>query len=446
MSQAFGGHHQPAPNWFTSRPMLLSYAGFGVAVLAIGVKAAITGAFGTVLYVFLLLAGLLTAASAVWWRLSEKKEDDLDERSKSAVLMIVASVTVLATALGMPSEWDSLKTATMAFWGVTSFAIPFLLLPSVGRRIVASLVVLFHFGGIITATTAVQLPNNAQLPYIPTLVWNNVYRPYLTFMYLNNAYHFYSPEPGPPSLVWFLVKFEDGSQKWIKIVQREDYATRQQYQRMLSLTESVNQSTPTPVNKLDELRRRRLTWGTMPGVFKDKEDRPLFVQMSEVLSLDMQYREPTPLAKDYMSSYTRYICRTTKSPTNPDAKVTSVKTYRLVHHLIQPGQMDSGLSPKDPTLFWAYYYGEYTPDGKLIANPFANMDQQKKIQWRELNAEGRIEDKVEDAPDPFLYWMLPIMRVPKPDVANPTKLHHYNLIDTLSIHAHPGEYLEWELD
>jgi hypothetical protein len=42
--------------------------------------------------------------------------------------------------------------------------------------------------------------------------------------------------------------------------------------------------------------------------------------------------------------------------------------------------------------------------------------------------------------------MLPIMRVPKPEIERPTKLSHYNLIDSLSIHAHPGEYMEWELD
>jgi hypothetical protein len=448
MRQVFGSS-APSANWFLSGPMRLSYYAFGIGLVGLAAREVFDNAFGTLLYVVLLLASLLTAGSAVWWRLGRRHEDDLDERSKSAVLMISVSLTVLLAAQGMPSgptdDWDSLRTATMVLWCIASFSIPVLLLPSIGRRIVASLVILFHFGGIITATTAVTLPNNAQLPYIPTLLWNHVYRPYLTFMYLNNAYHFYSPEPGPPTLVWFLVKFDDNTHKWIKIVQREDYATRQQYQRMLSLTESVNQFMPTPVNKLNVLGKRRQLQGELTP-FKDRDKRPLFVPMSDVLSLDMQYREPTKLAKDYLKSYATYVCRTTRSDENPNAAVKSVKVYRLIHHLIQPGQMQGGLSPKDPTFFWAYFQGEYTPKGELMGNPFPVAPQDREIAWFEMNAEGFPELKKEIAPDPFLYWMLPIKRDPKPEILKPTKIEHYNLTDTLSIHAHPGEYLKWDLD
>ena len=43
-----------------------------------------------------------------------------------------------------------------------------------------------------------------------------------------------SPEPGPACQLWFYVKFEDGEGEWLKIPKREDYGTRQEYQRMLT--------------------------------------------------------------------------------------------------------------------------------------------------------------------------------------------------------------------
>ena len=41
--------------------------------------------------------------------------------------------------------------------------------------------------------------------------FNRVYNPYLQFIYQRNAYHFYSPDPGPASVLVFLLKTETGT-------------------------------------------------------------------------------------------------------------------------------------------------------------------------------------------------------------------------------------------
>src|SRR5438045_224861 len=80
------------------------------------------------------------------------------------------------------------------------------LLPRPARRVVLSLLLLVHFAGILTAVTAVD-PQGGSAPWVSRQLFARVYRPYLGFMYLSNAYHFYSPNPGPPTLLWFRIQY-----------------------------------------------------------------------------------------------------------------------------------------------------------------------------------------------------------------------------------------------
>jgi hypothetical protein len=60
-----------------------------------------------------------------------------------------------------------------------------------------------------------------------------------------------------------------------------------------------------------------------------------------------------------------------------------VKIYRAMHMIAASPLIANGVdSVGDPTLFRPYYMGEYSPEGKLL-----------------------------DPDDPFLYWLLPIMRM-----------------------------------
>jgi hypothetical protein len=68
------------------------------------------------------------------------------------------------------------------------------------------------------------------------------------------------------------------------------------------------------------------------------------------------------------------------------------------------------------------------------------------LDWTEPNTNGTgTWVKMTEKPrDPFLYWMLPIWREPKPGVVNSLDPKDYILYDALSAHA--GVDIKWELD
>jgi hypothetical protein len=206
-----------------------------------------------------------------------------------------------------------------------------------------------------------------------------VYRPYLGFLYLNNAYHFYSPEPGPPTLLWYRVEYASGKTQWFRIPDRSHDRNPLHYQRILALTESMNQL--KPAGMLDEgawmelkTRRRRagFTWN-IPDEYPGDQRVP-------------QYAEPQDISKIMTAAYARHLARTTVNPDDPDDKVVRVRMYRVIHVIIGPDQMAQGVSPTSPWLYIPYFQGEFDAEGNLV-----------------------------DPDDPFLYWIIPIYR---PDPRN----------------------------
>jgi hypothetical protein len=273
----------------------------------------------------------------------------------------------------MNPAWDSMRLATYFLSGVAALASVLMLLPRVLRRLAVSLILLFHFGGILVAVTSV----NPQ-PWLSGYLWAKVYRPYLQFMYLNNAYHFYSPNPGPATLMWFRVQYADGTARWVKVPNREDFPLPVNYQRRLAMTESINQLVPPQPKVPDHIVWARLKAAHETGV-------RVHPDMAET----MQYREPVLFSKRMMEAYVRYVARHYPHLTDPSQPVVAVKAYRVIHSIPGPrdvvlrrGQLD------DEILYLPYYCGEFKPDGTLI-NPA----------------------------DPMLYWLAPILRMPKNGVA-----------------------------
>jgi hypothetical protein len=286
-------------------------------------------------------------------------------RPRSALVLGLAALSGVLGAWALQA-WDSAQLLVGVLSAVAAFAALVVLLPSVVQRAIVSVMIVLHFVGILSAVASVP-----PTPALMNWAWAYLYRPYLQFMYLNNAYHFYSPEPGPGVLVWFYVRYEDGSADWYKIPDRAQNALIQEYQRRLSLAESTNQlQPPAPVDAaIVEARRRAAVADGIPPY--------------PGMDASTQRREPNPFSKEMVKNYARFIAHLKARETGKT--VRSVKVYRVIHNLPRAQELAAGVDPTEKHFYYPYYQGEFTPEGDLL-NPN----------------------------DPYLYWLIPIIKTVDP--------------------------------
>src|SRR5262249_54851366 len=133
------------------------------------------------------------------------------------------------------------------------------------------------------------------------------------------------------------------------------------------------------------------------------------------LSDVFQYRVPTTYSKRMLETYTRFICGHTPHPTNKETKVVSVKVYRVLHIIVTPSDIKNGIDPQDPVNYLPFYQGEYRPDGTL-----------------------------KDADDPFLYWLIPILKTSQVRAGAGRSASGHGgsgeVIDYCAIHAELGSW------
>jgi hypothetical protein len=403
--------------WRLSRPWRFVLCGLGLTCVGIGFPLVGLEApsFG-VAHAVLVFAGLVVAGFAVSSRLTSAGQE-LEERLESAGLVAVATFVALLGCLGNP--WDSARWFLGVLTAVGIAGSILVLLPSFARRLVATVLVVFHFGGILTAITSVEPPNGST-PWVPMASWFYVYRPYLTFMYLGNAYHFYSPEPGPASLLWCRLQYESGESKWVKFPYREDSPVPLHFQRLLALTESTNQAVPGMTPTPEMIERRQLAG--IPSK-KNKYPSPGIPLDFNWAPLNIQYHQLTPFSQAMVSSYSRHLVREHPYLDDPANKVVSVRVYRVTHSIMTAPDMAKGRSPLDPSLFLPYYLGEFTPEGDLV----------------KYDDDGKAKEGGMD--DPFLYWLLPI--IPR-DPNAVVRKGPADFINTLEMHARdlPQDFLE----
>jgi hypothetical protein len=429
-------------------PLLLG----GLTVTVFGLLLAATTSW-MLLRLAVFAAGLIAAGVAVSRRLQADGKD-LEERVESACLLALAAFVALLACLGM-SGWDSFQWFFGALVAVALVGSLLVLLPSLWRRVVVSLLIVFHFGGMLTATTSVD-PPNGQAPWLSTQLWVHCYRPYLTFMYLANAYHFYSPDPGPATLLWFRIQYEDGTYRWRHVPSRDDSPHGMHYQRMLALTESTNSGLPRLPYSAEEAamlehasRQKYKLFIDPSGKATDESGREALeeegrawarhdswevilhrrqfaydlygrdnpIPIADDVPLNAQYREPQDLAKILIASYAKFIAWNSPHPTDPSIPVKSVKVYRVVHNMMSPAELAEGHSPTEKWRYMPYFQGEFDREGRMV-------------NWR----------------DPFLYWLLPIVRVPRDygQTTMPLRLtvqlpeDRSRLLDCLELHANAG--------
>ncbi len=288
------------------------------------------------------------------------------------LLALAAGACVLAR-FGIPEQFDSFRL--VAGFGVLVSAAGAVLvaLPVPYRKVVACLLVLLHFGGILCAVTGPD-----PRPWLSNIVGVGFYRPYLDYMYLTNAYHFYSPEPGPASQLWFCIKYTPNAEgvssvRWYKMPQRPKDMTDPMalsYYRRLCLTQQMDNYVPMPLIT-DEMKRQRL-------MRAEGDDG---IPIDPAFPLDAQYRlPPDPVREHLLPSFVRHVA---KMPENQHddgvTSIESIKVYRVEHAIPLPVELKMGVKFYDETTYRPFYLGEFDPDGALL-NPS----------------------------DPLLYWLIPI--------------------------------------
>jgi hypothetical protein len=389
---------------------------FGLLALALSVMliASWFGAYliglrpGLAFVVWMLIAPM--SARAGWQALERLRTGSALTRAHECALMLVmAALTAFMAcfALANPdwdqlSDWFTLQRFLYVLGLVALAAAPLTAVDDMTRRGVVSGLILFHVLGL--ATAAFGMPPT---PWVVTQLWTRIYRPYLEFMYLNNAYHFYSPEPGPPSHLWFRVYFTDENKQpravWYKIPRlREDghhgHATSLVYQRHLSITENSMpiEGFAADNPQFEKIAERRLAWSPEgakkdPVIGKNAPKLDLVVPLNPRLPRSQQYRPPQPYVRRFLESYTRHVVHKV-APEHPTWEFKRVRVYRIVHQIPPSDLYLMGVEATDPEFYLPVYMGEFDERGKLL-----NED------------------------DPLLYWMLPILRDPPQRLDSPIR-------------------------
>jgi hypothetical protein len=384
--------------------------GVGLACNALGYLLASSDGVPVLVRLGLLAVGTLLLLIAVVRRLRTTGWDFQQRLASSAMVSLAGLGALFGYGFFLINdEWDSGILFGGGLFILTVVGSVLILLPSMFRRVAISLFLLFHFAGMAVAITSVDPPGGTP-PYLPKQLWMRVYRPYLSFIYMTNAYHFYSPDPGPPALLWFAVKYSDGSYTWVKLPARENSPIQMHYQRMLAMPEHSFQPIPRlPLSAYELVVVRsqypdvkfpeRGSW-EMIYARRQQGSTPLYrypnpppelkdpapgypIPMIPDISVPTmaQYREPGDVHKKILAGISRRVLH--HAPEVPGATATSVKLYRVVHQILSPRELADDVSPLDKTKFGPYFMGEFDRDGKLI-----------------------------DPKEPFLYWYLPITMVP----------------------------------
>jgi hypothetical protein len=355
---------------------------------------------------FLWTAGVLMAVVALQRRFRATNWADFLERLETSALLALVGFLALLNFLGMRPDQENEQHMVVVYgWGsgrvffsvmaVASLASAMVvLLPSIGRRIIISLFVLFHFGGMITAATSIDPATGIQGPWVAKTLWGYVYRPYLEFLYMTNAYHFYSPNPGQPSLMWFAVHYTDDTWEWVKMPDRDNSPIPMHYQRMLALPEHLYQPAPLRPLRQEELNALELqtgrkatgdSWEVIENRRKEGSALPYHPPIPVVIDLDasVQYQPPSDIHKRKLAAAAQHLFANPTPTARREGKtIRTVKVYRVTQVIISPKEYLDGRDPLDRSKYIPIFMGEFDAAGTLV-----------------------------DPQEPFLYWYLPILQV-----------------------------------
>ncbi len=400
----------PPFGWLLVRKVGFVGLGLVAGAAVLGLVATAIGSPPWVIHtarLFLVFAGAITVGAAVSMR------PDLWQ-----TWAIGAGAGLLAMA-GTPAHWDSFRLLFGAIAAVAGAWTLALLAPSRYRLPVLSVGLVFHFSGIFFATTTPP-----PTPWVSEQAFGRVYTPYLQFVYMRNAYHFYSPEPGPASVIICLLKTETGTDaqgrkqyktQWYVLPKRPADVKDPlglTYYRRLSITEQLARVTPgllqssNAAEKNELLTRRRAV--------------SRFIPLAPGEEQFTQYRLPEPsVSRFVLPSYASHIIL--ENTDTATAGKTTVKIYRVEHRTMSVeefantrDQTDTITSPYHPSTYRPFFLGEFG----FVADP---------------DKPGAVRIELLNPQEPMLYWLIPI--VPRLEPVPLGNNHRREFIDYMSIHA-----------
>ena len=359
---------------------------------------------------FLSFIGVITAGAALsmrpdlWWAWA------------------LGSLASAFCVIGLPAEWDSFHTFFRVLTVVAAAGAVICSASFPVRVAIGSVAILFHFSGIFLSATSPP-----PRPWMNEQVYTRVFNPYLQFVYLRNAYQFYSPEPGPASLLAFLLKTEKGTDlatgkkiyetRWIVLPRRPADVKDPlglSYYRRLSLTEQIARGSlgltlPTDqFEKSEVMQRRTMQAAQGSGVVIPLTNLDPTDKYYHPDPITLQYQIPNPdVTRFVLPSYASHVILENTANKEEAAK-TTVKAYRIEHRTMgaedfrrkNPG--GEYPNPYYPPTYRPYFLGEFNARGDLI-----------------------------DPQEYLLYWLVPIL----PRLPGPGSTSKKTYMDYMSAHA-----------
>ena len=395
---------------------------FAMLIFALAGMPGLPWKLGHLILAFLVIGPVVAVSAAGCLKRCGQITSPITPQEEGALMLLLTAMLLFLSCFTLytpsdPRDMDSIRLFLAMAHLVCMMWAPLLLVPLWLRRITLSMLVVFHLGGIVSAALALN-PS----PWIVQQIFGRIYRPYLEFMYLGNAYRFYSPEPGPASYFWFRIFYEDEKGRefaeWYKIPEVKDngwhgYPLSLIYQRMLATTENAIPTSEAPP-KLETIRegdkfvtqpsryylerlRHSRNYEEMVQPIGKMQPPPQappdkIVPFHPQLNYDFQYYQPSLFARQLLESFSKHLASRPPPADRPNWKFKSVKIYRVTHIIPQAPlpnvthPLAQEFNPQDPELYRPIYMGAFDMNGKGL------------------------DDYQSAKPDPFLYWMLPILR------------------------------------
>ena len=287
----------------------------------------------------------------------------VSRRPKDSLTLLAAALTSLLAGVATNPAWDSIRLMQWVMAATAGAAALIVLLPPTGQRVAFSLLVFYHFAGIVSAITSPP-----PMPWMTGQLWARIFRPHLEFSYVNNAYQFYSPQPGPAQLLWFCITGADGQSRWYKTPIKGDLLDPLgiEYFRRLSLTERAHQLSGTPPS--EDVRLARQTIG---------QDIPLHPGIEEIF----QYQCPTEQGRHFIEGYARHVGRVLgtgrKYTDGTPVPVYDIKVYLTQHDMLNQIQFQKSEDPYGPETYKPVFYGMFDGEGR----PKMNQADRAMLYW-----------------------------------------------------------------